>query len=259
VVDDNATNRTILSDQLAQLGLRVQAVAGGPEALERMRAQAAAGEAFRFVLVDWDMPAMSSVQLAAEVHADAALQGSALILLSATGPAADAAATTELGFAALLTKPVREMALRRCLARLTGQAAAPRTAIAAAAASGLRLLLAEDNPTNQMLAQRLLAKLGHTVETVANGERALERLAQERFDAVLLDCQMPGLDGYEVTRRIRTGRVPGLDPHVPIIALTASAMPEDRRKCIEAGMDDYVPKPLRPAEVSAALRRAGVT
>jgi len=258
-VDDNATNRAVLSEQLAQLGLRVEAVAGGPEALARMRAQAAAGEPFRFVLVDWEMPGMSSGQLAAEIQADAALQGSALILLSSTGPAADAAATTEMGFAALLTKPVREMALRRCFARLTGHAVAPRPAIAPAAATGVRLLLAEDNPTNQMLAERLLGKLGHTVEVVGNGERALERLGQERFDAVMLDCQMPGLDGYEVTRRIRAGRVRGLDPHVPIIALTASAMPEDRRKCIEAGMDDYVPKPLRPAEVSAALRRAGVT
>jgi PAS domain S-box-containing protein len=259
LVDDNATNRAVLSEQLAQLGLRVEAVAGGPEALARMRAQAAAGEPFRFVLVDWEMPGMSSGQLAAEIQADAALQGSALILLSSTGPAADAAATTEMGFAALLTKPVREMALRRCFARLTGHAVAPRPAIAPAAATGVRLLLAEDNPTNQMLAERLLGKLGHTVEVVGNGERALERLGQERFDAVMLDCQMPGLDGYEVTRRIRAGRVRGLDPHVPIIALTASAMPEDRRKCIEAGMDDYVPKPLRPAEVSAALRRAGVT
>jgi PAS domain S-box-containing protein len=258
IVDDNATNRAILFEQLAHLGLRPEAVAGGPEALARMRAQAAAGEPFRFVLVDWDMPGMSSVELAAEIHAAAALRASTLILLSSTGPAADAAATAEMGFAALLTKPVRETALRRCLARLTGQTVAPRAAVPAAAASGVRLLLAEDNPTNQMLAQRLLSKLGHTVEVVGNGERALERLGQERFDAVMLDCQMPGLDGYEVTRRIRTGRVPGLDPHVPIIALTASAMPDDRRKCIEAGMDDYVPKPLRPAEVSAALRRAGV-
>ena len=254
LVDDSATNRRILLDQLAPLGLPAEAVADGPAALERMRSQAAKGEPFRFVLIDWDLPGMTSPQLAAAIQADAAIPPAALILLSSAGPAADAAGTTALGFAALLIKPVREMALRRCLARLAGQPAAPRTV-----ASGVHLLLAEDNPTNQLLARRLLVKLGHTVEVVADGELALERLARERFDAVLLDCQMPGLDGYEVTRRIRAGQVPGLNPHVPIIALTASAMPEDRRKCIEAGMDDYVPKPLRPAEVSAALRRAGVT
>jgi PAS domain S-box-containing protein len=259
LVDDSATNRRILLDQLAPLGLPAEAVADGPAALERMRSQAAKGEPFRFVLIDWDLPGMTSPQLAAAIQADAAIPPAALILLSSAGPAADAAGTTALGFAALLIKPVREMALRRCLARLAGQPAAPRTVAAAAAASGVHLLLAEDNPTNQLLARRLLVKLGHTVEVVADGELALERLVRERFDAVLLDCQMPGLDGYEVTRRIRAGQVPGLNPHVPIIALTASAMPEDRRKCIEAGMDDYVPKPLRPAEVSAALRRAGVT
>jgi two-component system sensor histidine kinase/response regulator len=259
VVDNNATNRVILTEQLGQLGLRAEAAPDGPRALERMRAQAASGAPFRLVLVDGEMPGMSGLQLAAEIRADGALARTPLVLLVTAGPAALAATASPLGFAAYLTKPVRAMALRRALARVAGQPDAPRNARPAALASGVHLLLAEDNPTNQLLAQRMLGKLGHTVEIVPDGERALQRLGQSPFDAVMMDCQMPGLDGYEVTRRIRAGQVPGLNPHLPIIALTASALPEDRRRCLDAGMDDYVPKPLRAEEVSAALRRAGVT
>jgi PAS domain S-box-containing protein len=126
---------------------------------------------------------------------------------------------------------------------------------AGAAAPHLRLLVAEDNASNQLVTRMQLAKMGHTVEIVGNGELALERLARERFDAILMDCQMPVLDGYETARRIRAGGVPGLDPRVPIIALTASATAEDRQKCLAAGMDDFVAKPVRPAEVAEALRR----
>ena len=119
----------------------------------------------------------------------------------------------------------------------------------------LRLLLAEDNASNQLVTRMQLAKMGHAVEIVGNGELALGRLAQERFDAVLLDCQMPVLDGYETARRIRAGLVPGLDPRMPLLALTASATAEDRQKCLAAGMDVYITKPVRPEEVDEALRR----
>ena len=121
---------------------------------------------------------------------------------------------------------------------------------------GLRLLLAEDNPANQLVTRMQLAKMGHAVEIVGNGALALERLEHQRYDAILMDCQMPVLDGYETARRIRAGRVRGLDPAVPIIALTASATPEDRQKCLAAGMNDYISKPVRPEEVNDALRRA---
>jgi PAS domain S-box-containing protein len=124
-----------------------------------------------------------------------------------------------------------------------------------AAAPHLRLLVAEDNASNQLVTRMQLAKMGHTVEIVGNGELALERLARERFDVILMDCQMPVLDGYETARRIRAGGVPGLDLRIPIIALTASATSEDRQKCLAAGMDDFVAKPVRPAEVAEALRR----
>jgi PAS domain S-box-containing protein len=135
-------------------------------------------------------------------------------------------------------------------------AAAPPAPVPGAAGGGLCLLLAEDNAANQMVTRMQLAKLGHTVEIVGNGELALQRLEQQRYDAILMDCQMPVLDGYETARRIRAGRVPGLDRRIPIIALTASATPEDRERCLAAGMDDYISKPVRPAEVEAALRRS---
>jgi len=140
-----------------------------------------------------------------------------------------------------------------------GARARPAPALADAPAEaapvGLHLLVAEDNPANQMVARLMLAKMGHTVEIAEDGERALQALAAGRFDGVLLDCQMPRMDGFEVARRVRAGEVPGLDPGLPLIALTAGAMAQDRQKCIDAGMNDYVPKPIRPAEIQEALRR----
>ncbi len=129
---------------------------------------------------------------------------------------------------------------------------------ATAGRRGLRLLVAEDNATNQLVTRRLLAKMGHEVDIVDNGQLALARLEEEKYDAILMDCQMPVIDGYEVTRRIRAGKVPRLDPLTLIIAITASATPEDRRRCFEAGMNDYVAKPIRANELNAALRRVGL-
>jgi CheY-like chemotaxis protein len=120
------------------------------------------------------------------------------------------------------------------------------------------LLLAEDNRTNQVVGRRLLEKLGHSVEIANDGAEALALLARNRFDAVLMDCQMPDIDGYMATRQIRDGQVPGLDRRVPIIAITAYAMPSDRERCIAAGMDDYVSKPVSLEELSATLERCGL-
>jgi PAS domain S-box-containing protein len=136
---------------------------------------------------------------------------------------------------------------------------AERTKPAVISEGSLELLLAEDNAANQLVAQKLLGKMGHRVDIVGNGEQALERLAKKRYDAILMDCQMPLLDGYETTRRIRAGEVPGADPRIPIIALTAYALLDDRMKCLKAGMSDYVSKPVRAEHLRAALIRTGVT
>jgi CheY-like chemotaxis protein len=125
-------------------------------------------------------------------------------------------------------------------------------------ASRLNLLVAEDNPVNQVVARRLLEKMGHAVAIAADGRAALQELARGSYDAVLMDCQMPELDGYATTRRIRAGQEPGIDPQIPIIALTAYAMADDRAKCLEAGMDDYISKPVRPADLIAAFVRCGL-
>ncbi|MEO7414531.1 MAG: ATP-binding protein, partial [Opitutaceae bacterium] len=125
-------------------------------------------------------------------------------------------------------------------------------------AGGLHLLLAEDNAANQLVAQKLLGKMGHRIDMVGNGLEALERLGKQRYDAVLMDCQMPILDGYETTRRIRAGEVTGVDSRIPIIALTAYALLDDRLKCLKAGMSDYVSKPVRPDNLRAAFLRTGL-
>jgi CheY-like chemotaxis protein len=126
------------------------------------------------------------------------------------------------------------------------------------AGSGLRLLMAEDNRTNQAVARRILEKMGHTVEVVENGLEALARLPQLPFDAVLMDCQMPEMDGYEATRRIRAGEVAGVGRDIPVIALTAYAMADDRLKCLQAGMNDYITKPIRPDDLHQAFLRSGL-
>jgi CheY-like chemotaxis protein len=147
----------------------------------------------------------------------------------------------------------------RSTAPVAVPAIAPRAGAAQpAGGDGPRLLLAEDNPANQRVAVMLLAKLGFTVDVAANGELALEQLAQGKFAGVLMDCQMPVLDGYEATRRIRSGRLAGVKADIPVIALTAYARPEDRARCLEAGMDDHVTKPVRAGELRAALERCGL-
>jgi len=261
VVDDNATNRAIMLRQLAHCGLEGEAVADGAAALARFGERGA--RPWDLVLIDWQMPAMSGLELAMEIRADPALAALPLVMLSSSGPGADIATATAVGFAAYLSKPVTEANLARCLARVLTEPPAVRPLLAAATeaprpAVRARLLLVEDNPANQRVASILLAKLGHIVEVAANGQLALDRLAEGAFDAVLMDCQMPVLDGYDTTRRIRSGKLAGIDARVPIIALTAYARDEDRARCLEAGMDAYVSKPIRVADLQAAFERCGL-
>jgi PAS domain S-box-containing protein len=262
VVEDHATQRAVLLRQLARCGVEGEAVGDGAAALARLRQPG--GRPWSLILVDWEMAPVNGVELAAEIRADAAGAALPLVLFAPAAGGADVISALGPEFAAVLTKPVTDEKLARCLARVLGGAAGePVEALPAPPvnrpARGLRLLLAEDNAANQRVASLLLERMGHTVELAANGAVALERLGAEPFDAVLMDCQMPVLDGYEATRRIRSGALPGVNPRVPVIALTAYARPEDRAHCLAAGMDGYVPKPIRPAELQAALNscRAG--
>ncbi len=259
VVDDTEINRRVTLAQLARFGVAGEAAASGGEALARL-AQPGSGP-WDAVLLDWQMPGMMGVDLAVELRARPESQALPLVMLSSAGPQVDPAMLTAAGIAAYLTKPVSDAQLHRCLARVL---AAPKQAeIRAPAKTGgavpdgpaLRILLVEDNPANQRVAMLLLAKLGHDVVVASNGKLALERLAAGRFDVVLMDCQMPVMDGYEATRRIRAGEVAGVERGVPVIALTAYAMADDRAKCLAAGMNEQLTKPVRAAELRAALER----
>ena len=255
VVDDNATNRRILEGMLASWGMRPTLADGGRAALATLAAAREAGEPFALILLDAMMPEMDGFALAERIQlgSDA---GATLMMLSSAGRREDAERGRALGVSAFLTKPVRQSTLLDAL--LTALSAArPEPARAAREErpperAGLRLLLAEDHAVNPRLAVSLLEKRGHFVTVASNGREALVALDTQRFDAVLMDVQMPELDGFAATRAIRA-RERASGGHVPIIAMTAHALKGDRERCVAAGMDGYVAKPLDPAELLRVL------
>ena len=263
VVDDNATNRQILKQQLGYWGLRTTTVESGPKALAALRQAAANGPGFDLAILDMKMPEMDGLALGRAIKDEPSLAGVRLVLLTSFGQRGHGAEASRIGIAAYLTKPVDEADLYDCLVEVmdeTRRRRAPhlvtrhslrelRPPVAA------RVLVAEDNEVNQKVAARILEKLGYRVEVAENGKEALEACARTRYDAVLMDGQMPGMDGFEATRRIREREREAGGPRLPIIAMTASAMKGDREKCLEAGMDDYVSKPVTPEALEAVLRR----
>jgi PAS domain S-box-containing protein len=253
VVDDCEVNRRTLTAHLRAWGCAAEAAASGREALAALRA-AAAQAPYQLVLLDLEMPEMAGEAVAAAVAADAQLGRPALVALSVTGTRA---AVPE-GFVAQLAKPVRRARLLDAVSMVVHERhpAAPPTATAAASGlEGLRVLLAEDNPINRKVALRMLAKLGVVATAVEDGRAAVAAVERERFDAVLMDVQMPELDGFEATARIRLSEASG-GAHVPIIAMTAHAMEGDRERCLRAGMDGYVSKPVKTEELARALAAA---
>ena len=263
VVDDNESCRAIFTAQLEALGIEVTALGDPREAVARLVAGYEAGTPFNLAVLDWQMPQVDGLALALQIRAHPLLANLPLVMLSSAAHMHNTRQTAGARFAAFLTKPVRALQLRRCLSSIAGRSDVCVLAGAVAenpgqAGGGLRLLMAEDNRTNQVVAQRLLQKMGHTVDTAVDGRRALEQLKTRAYDAILMDCQMPELDGYETTHLIRTGAAEGVDPGIPIIALTAYAMAEDRLKCLQAGMDDYVTKPVRADDLHQAFVRCGL-
>jgi PAS domain S-box-containing protein len=266
VVDDNATNRRILANQLAAFGVAADVLGQPEQTLAKLTERHEAGAPYHLAVLDWNMPGQDGLQLAREIRAHAAFADLPLVMLSSSGSPGDVEQISEARFAALLVKPMRTEQLYRCLLTILGRqiavskgpAAAGWKSLALRAGTGLRILMAEDNRTNQMVARRLLEKMGHTVEIANNGGEALACLSRQTYDVVLMDCQMPLMDGYEATRRIRSGQVAGANPDIPIIALTAYAMPDDRLKCLQAGMSDYVSKPVRPDDLHQAFLRVGL-
>jgi PAS domain S-box-containing protein len=263
VVDDNATNRQILKQQLGYWGLRTTTVESGPEALAALRQAAASGLGFDLAILDMKMPEMDGLVLGRAIKDDPSLSGVRLVLLTSFGQRGHGAEASRIGISAYLTKPVDEADLYDCLVEVMDEERRRRVPhlVTRHSLRELRppvaalVLVAEDNEVNQKVAVRILEKLGYRVEVAENGQEALEACARTQYDAVLMDGQMPGMDGFEATRRIREREQEAGGPRLPIVAMTASAMKGDREKCLQAGMDDYVSKPVTPEALEAALRR----
>jgi PAS domain S-box-containing protein len=263
VVDDNAVNRRILREMLTNLRMQPAVVASGAAAIVEMLRAAHAGTPFPLVILDGMMPEMDGFMVAEQIREHAELSGATVMMLSSAILAGAAARCAELGVASYLMKPVSQAelidAILIAIGRVVeqGKLAAPFAADAVPivrAAASLRILLAEDNVINRAFAAGILEKRGHSLVHAINGREAVEAAAREAFDLILMDVQMPEMDGFEATRRIResehaTGR------HTTIAAMTAHAMTGDRERCLAAGMDDYLSKPLEKAWLLALLDR----
>jgi len=278
IVDDIQTNRFVLHEQLHSWGVRNDACSSGVEALRALRMARESGDPYHIAILDQQMPAMDGVTLAHHIKTDPELKDTVLVMLTSWGQAGDANRMKEAGFAAYLTKPARQTMLFDALATVWGawQQAKPTELITrhslaearnakpapvlpvqsqsgAAPSFHARVLVVEDNTVNQLVAVRMLEKLGCRVDMAANGSEALAMTDSLPYDIVFMDCQMPVVDGYEATRKIRQRE--GRDRHLPIIAMTANAMEGDRERCLAAGMDDYISKPVvKPALVQALER-----
>jgi signal transduction histidine kinase/CheY-like chemotaxis protein/HPt (histidine-containing phosphotransfer) domain-containing protein len=258
VVDDNTTNRVLLRRQLEQLGADVLDAPGGPEALGAL-AGAGAARRIDLVLLDYQMPEMDGLEVATAIQRRCRDSAPPILILTSWTARIDPGEARAAGVHGVLTKPVRRRLLVRAMVQaLRGGGAdepapAPEPPAAAPADRG-RVLVAEDHPVNARLIGVQLKKLGYEADVVSDGRAALERLASGGYDVVLMDCQMPELDGFDATRQLRASGGPCAD--VPVIALTADAMPGTREHCVAAGMTDYLTKPLKLDALDAALTRA---
>jgi PAS domain S-box-containing protein len=270
IVDDNSTNRRILTHQTASWGMVAVEADAGAQALALLRAAAAQAEPFRVAILDLAMPVMDGFQLAAAVKSDEAIAGTRLVLMPAIGKRGHGEAARNAGISAYLEKPVRQSQLYACLVAVLADSAAQEPVVpglvtrhslrevaavplAPSALSSLRILVADDLAVNRTVATIQLRRLGHQADCVANGTEAVAALDARSYDLVLMDCQMPEMDGFEATGEIR--RREGARKHTTIIAMTASALAGDREKCLAAGMDDYIPKPVKAEALKQMLER----
>jgi signal transduction histidine kinase/CheY-like chemotaxis protein/HPt (histidine-containing phosphotransfer) domain-containing protein len=252
VVDDNANNRLILQRYLEFWQVLPDSEGDPLQALQRMRTAKAQSRPYDMVLLDFQMPGMDGLALAKAIHSEAELCTTEMVMLSSV-PLSQRE-VQQVGIRAFLMKPVQKAELYRVLT-LRPEAVQPQP-LPSAAAGGLRLLLVEDNPTNQEVARAMLTKLGHTVDIAGDGEEALRYLQNHRVDCVLMDCLMPKMDGYEATQAIRAREYEsGSGRRLPIIALTANALRGDRERCLAAGMDDYLSKPFKREQIQEKLQQ----
>jgi CheY-like chemotaxis protein len=266
IVDDNATNRKILHQQMASWGMHVGSAEGGLHALEELRSAVERGEPYHVAVLDLQMPGMDGLELAQRIKTDPTLTSTRLLLLTSLGQYNMAKNTYRAGVEAVLTKPVRQAQLFNCLTTVLGLSGGSLSVSSTPAASSgesigkdayerqAHVLLAEDNAANRDVTAMMLEKLGYRVDAVKNGVEAVEALSRNSYyAAVLMDVQMPEMDGYKATKEIRIDE--GGGRHTPIIAMTGNAMQGDREKALEAGMNDYVSKPVGLNELREVLGR----
>jgi signal transduction histidine kinase/DNA-binding response OmpR family regulator len=273
VVDDNATNRSILEEMLSNWGMKPTAVGDGKKALAVMKRATASRQAYPLVLLDANMPEMDGFTLAEKIKKNDALTGATIMMISSSRRQGDAERCREVGISLFLLKPVKQSSLFDAILNTLskssnlqkdGKDVLSKEKMAVSKLqekkgismdTSLKILLAEDNAINRKLAEALLQKKGWSVVTVMNGKEALERLKNESFDLILMDVQMPVMDGFVATNKIRQDEA-STGNRIPIIAMTAHAMKGDREKCMEAGMDDYVSKPMKAEELYNAIQRS---
>jgi signal transduction histidine kinase/CheY-like chemotaxis protein/ligand-binding sensor domain-containing protein/HPt (histidine-containing phosphotransfer) domain-containing protein len=266
VVDDNSTNRRVLAGQLELYRTEIVCAPDAHSGLEMMREAATAGRPYDVALLDFHMPDCDGLELGRRINADPELKDTRLILLTSSGQRGEARQCAELGFAGYLLKPIARQDLVDCILLVMSTTGAAwqsgsysivtrHEVRANRARSGRRILLAEDNFVNQKVAVAVLEKLGHQVDTVQNGVQAVESWQSGRYDLILMDCQMPEMDGYEATREIRRIEATAGNVRIPIVALTAHAIQGTEQQCRDAGMDDYLTKPLNRDRLTDTLDR----
>jgi PAS domain S-box-containing protein len=258
IVDDNFTNRRVLSGMLNRWGMKPTAIEGGRAALQALEVAKSLGRPFPLILLDGQMPDLDGFTLAEQIKKDPGLVGATIMMLTSAGHLGDAVRCRELGISAYLVKPIRQGELLQAICSVlhlsTQKAPLVNRHTLREARNRSRVLLAEDNAVNQVLTVRLLEKRGYVVSVAGDGRQALRALEKEDFDLVLMDIQMPEMDGFETTAAIRE-RERSTHRHTPIIAMTANALKGDEERCLSAGMDAYVSKPIRTNDLFATIEK----